>query len=361
MVLNVQQAFVDPSAITFFLAKTTLPISTPEHLMHWLKHAMVALGVRPVPSSPFWSRYWDCLPHPPHSLRENLCSYPDDPWVASLSSDQFPSEIYFMSIHYHFHCQRSHPPWPLAWTTMIDSKLAHCRKKCFCLFVLFLNGYIWLFIWLKRTRVVWSLVTSSASSFSTWFSATSALFMPVFIHCRNMLWPPREGYLSPDPHSPTHPETRPPDSVSGWPPRQTWCLFPGIQILVYSPPTVYGVGLCDQKNEGEVMVYVTPRLGYKTPPLPSWSCAHILTLLDYLLWGKPALMWEPRTEASCPEPWKRSSNHPATQSSFQVTMAPTNSVALSSGGSWSKVHPVIPSLEAWHVCCFKTYFYCFFF
>lgn len=135
MVLNVQQAFVDPSAITFFLAKTTLPISIREHLRHWLKHAMVALGVGPVPSSPFRSRYRDCLPHPLHSLHENLCSHPDDPCVASLSSDQFSSEIYFMSIHYRLHCQRSHPPWPLAWTTMIDSKLAHCRKKCFCLFV----------------------------------------------------------------------------------------------------------------------------------------------------------------------------------------------------------------------------------
>lgn len=93
----------------------------------------------------------------------------NNPWVASLSSDQFSSEIYFTYIHYHLHCQCSHPLWPLAWTTIIHSKLAHCRKKCFCLLFV-LNGYIWLIIWSQRTHVVWPLVTSSATSFSKIFS-----------------------------------------------------------------------------------------------------------------------------------------------------------------------------------------------
>lgn len=81
--------------------------------------------------------------------------------------------------------------------------------------------YIWLLIWLKRTRVVWSLVISSASSFSPDFQRLlfySCLFS--FIVKTRSDQPGKAIYL-PTPHSPTHPETSPPDSVSGWPPRQT--------------------------------------------------------------------------------------------------------------------------------------------
>lgn len=195
-----------------------------------------------------------------------------------------------MSIHYHLHCQCSHPPWPLAWTTIIDSKLAHCRKKCFCLFVCF-KWHIWLLIWLKRTCVVWPLVTTSAASFSTRFSAISALCMPVFIHYKNMLWSPREGYLSPHPPI-TYSSRDLSPRLSKWVTSKTDLWVPvswHSDSCVFSTHSVQG-WWCDQKNAGEVMVYVTPRLGFKTPPLPPWSCAHALSLLDYLLWGKPALM-----------------------------------------------------------------------
>lgn len=110
---------------------------------------------------------------------------------------------------------------------------------------------------------------------------------------------PGKAIYLPIPHSPTHPETSPSDSVSGWPLRQTYgCLFP-----------------------------VTSRLGYKTPPLPPWACAHSVSLGLFAL-GEASSHVKSRGLKPPAQ------SHPATQSSFLVTVVPTSSLASSLGGSW---------------------------
>lgn len=122
------------------------------------------------------------------------------------------------------------------------------------------------------------------------------------------LWPSRKGSLPPTP--PTPPENSPRTQWLGdLQDRPYWCLLPGIQIPLYSSSTVYRVGLCDQQNAGERWCMSLPRLGYETPPLPSWRCALCLSL-GLAAPGGRQLPWEqPRAEASCPEPWTRSSKH----------------------------------------------------
>lgn len=103
-----------------------------------------------------------------------------------------------MSIHYYLYCQCSHPPWSLAWTTIIASKLAslhiihsaHSRQRdlqrrgggagrkegnLIMSFTSLCLQRTKSSIWPKRTCMVWPLPTSSASSFSVWFPALSAL------------------------------------------------------------------------------------------------------------------------------------------------------------------------------------------
>lgn len=111
-----------------------------------------------------------------------------------------------MAIHDYPYCPRSHPPWPLAWTTIIASKLvslpvihsAHSRQRGLQrraggegvqegnLIMPFTSLCLWRtksLIWPKRTCTVWSLPTSAAPSSSIWFPALSALSTLAIIHC----------------------------------------------------------------------------------------------------------------------------------------------------------------------------------
>ena len=188
MVLKTQHAFGNQSGTTLFLAKTSLLIPAPEpsailprcvQWYLWVQGHFCHVVHAPAPLPEITLLVNVTSMHPILEARTSAIIL-NNHFTASLSSDNFPSWIHFMSIHYYLYCQCPHPPRSLAWTTIIASKLtslpiihsAHGRQRptknrvgrvqegnLIMFFTSLCLRWTKSLIWPKRTCMVWSLPT----------------------------------------------------------------------------------------------------------------------------------------------------------------------------------------------------------